>query len=606
MTLLLIALILAVGSVFLLYRRGPWYLLLMRALALAGLIALLLNPRIKGGAPSEPNVLVILDLSPSMREVIGWEDSVLAEIRKLPGKKEILGVSGRLIPNPGIPLSVDSSDYTDLSLALARGADAYILLSDGLHNAPSQVSPQAPVLALIPPKARKFNLSAVSLTAPRTINMGQEFPATASYAVRGGDWRGRCLLTLSGETVKDTPVALKEGRGSLTFRLKAKKPGHARIEIRFVPDTNEGIISDNSRARTITVEEGGFRVAIIAEGPWPDVGAIRRAAEGVPGIGVSSFVRLAQGRWTEMRGDTVADCPGPPKEADAFVLIGTKKLLGAYSAGKPSLIIMLGDNWGIPGSSEYRGGGIYLSSAAGSPVPDSLLKGLSPLTHFWKVPVSQANEVILSAGSWPVVFRRERNLYIACPELWAQNTESGGELYRIIVSDFINRALSERMRFSVWADDAFAGQPVFVNAEARLADGSPAEGIWPRIDGQPMGQIGPGVFQAGPMDIGPGDHSFRVDFYRGGEIVATRRVGVSVAPLPAESYDWGVDTNFIRGLAESSGGFVGGSAEELRGFLEGMRTPSPPLKLLDIPWLILLPVSLLALEWGLRRWLGKV
>jgi hypothetical protein len=267
---------------------------------------------------------------------------------------------------------------------------------------------------------------------------------------------------------------------------------------------------------------------------------------------------------------------------------------------------MLGDNWGIPGSSEYRGGGIYLSSAAGSPVPDSLLKGLSPLTHFWKVPVSQANEVILSAGSWPVVFRRERNLYIACPELWAQNTESGGELYRIIVSDFINRALSERMRFSVWADDAFAGQPVFVNAEARLADGSPAEGIWPRIDGQPMGQIGPGVFQAGPMDIGPGDHSFRVDFYRGGEIVATRRVGVSVAPLPAESYDWGVDTNFIRGLAESSGGFVGGSAEELRGFLEGMRTPSPPLKLLDIPWLILLPVSLLALEWGLRRWLGKV
>ena len=606
MTLLLIALILAAGSSFLLYRRGPWYLLLVRALALAGLIAFLVNPRIRGGVPLEPNVLVILDLSPSMREAIAWEDSLLAEIKNLPGKKEIVGISGRLIPDPGLPLSVDSSDYTDLSLALSRAADAHILLSDGLHNAPSQASPQAPVLALIPPKARKFNLSAVSLNAPRTINIGQEFPVTAIYALRGGDWRGRCLVTLSGETVKDTPLLLREGRGSLTLSLTAKKPGQARIGMRFLPDTEEDILSDNFRARTISVEEGGFRIVLIAERPWPDVGAIRRVAEGVPGISLRSFVRLASGRWAEMRGDTVADCPGPQKDADAFVLIGSRKELGAYGAGKPSLIFMIGDNWGIPGASEYRGGGIYLSSAAGSPVPDSLLKGLPPVTHFWKVPASQASEVILTAGPWPVVFRRENNLYVACPELWSQNTASGGELYRIIASDFISRAISGRMRLSAWAEDAFSGQPVFVNAEARLADGSPAEGIWPRIGGQPMRQIGPGIFQAGPMELGPGDHSLQVDFYRRGEIVATRTVGVSVAPWPAESYDWGVDTNFLRGLAEESGGFIARSPEEMRGFLESLRNPSPPLKLLDIPWLIFLPVLLLGLEWSIRRWLGKV
>ncbi|MGB9589498.1 MAG: hypothetical protein ACPL68_01280, partial [Candidatus Hydrothermia bacterium] len=85
MTLLLIALVLATGSSFLLYRRGPWYLLMIRALALAALVALLVNPRIKGGVPLEPKVLVILDLSPSMGEVVAWEDSTLGKIRSLPG-----------------------------------------------------------------------------------------------------------------------------------------------------------------------------------------------------------------------------------------------------------------------------------------------------------------------------------------------------------------------------------------------------------------------------------------------------------------------------------------------------------------------------------------
>ncbi len=212
----------------------------------------------------------------------------------------------------------------------------------------------------------------------------------------------------------------------------------------------------------------------------------------------------------------------------------------------------------------------------------------------------------MTACSWPVVFTREGNTYVACPELWSQNTASGGELYRIIVSDFISRALSGRMNLTAWADDALSGQPVFVNAEARLADGSPAEGIWPRISDQPMRQVGPGVFQAGPMELGPGDHSFRVDFYRGGELVATRTVGVSVAPWPAEAYDWGVDTSFLRSIAEGSGGFLARSTEEMRGFLEGLRVPSPPVRLLDLPWLIILPVLLLGTEWGIRRWLGEV
>lgn len=607
MTLLLVALVLATGSSFLLYRRGPWYLLLIRAMALALLVAFLANLRIKGGISQEPKVLVVLDLSPSMRETIAWEDSLLEEIIALPGKKEIVGVSGKLIQKPALPLSIDSSDYTDLSLALSKAADVCILISDGLHNAPSGVSSQAPVLALVPPKSRRFNMSVVSLDAPRATNIGQEFPVTVSYTIRGGDWRGRCLVSLAGEMVKDTPVLLREGRGFLRFSLLAKRPGQSRIGIRFVPETNEESTEDNSRARTIAVEEGGFSLVIIAEKPWPDVGATRRAAEGVPGIAVSSFVRLAGGKWAEMKGDSVLDCPGPPRDADAFVLIGSKKELGSYRGKKPCLVFMVGDNWGIPSASEYRGRGIYLGSAAGSPVPDSLLNGLPPLTRFWKIPAGQATEVMLSAGSWPVVFRREGDVYVACPELWAQNTASGGELYRIIASDFINRVLSDRMSLRAWAGDVFSGQPVFVNAEARLADGSPAEGIWPRIGSQPMRLIGPGVFQAGPIELGPGDHSLRVDFYRGGELVGAKTAWVSVAPWPAEAYDWGVDTNFLRGLAEGSGGFIANSSlKEFKGFLEGLRSPSPPLRMLDIPWLLFLPVLLLGVEWGLRRWLGKV
>ncbi|MGC8894502.1 MAG: hypothetical protein ACP5QG_06610 [candidate division WOR-3 bacterium] len=606
MTLLLIALVLATGSSFLLYRRGPWYLLMIRALALAALVALLVNPRIKGGVPLEPKVLVILDLSPSMGEVVAWEDSTLGKIRSLPGKKDIVGVSDRLINDPALPLSVDSSDCTDLSLALSRGADAFILLSDGLHNAPSEVYPLAPVLTIIPPKSRRFNISLLDLELPRTISVGQEFPLTASYALRGGDWRGRCLISLAGETVKDTSLLLREGQGFLRFNLVAKNPGQTRLVMRLIPDMSEDATEDNSRSRTINIEEGGFGLAIIAEGPWPDVGAVRRAAEGVPGIVVRTFARLASGRWTEMKGDSVVDCPGPQRNADAFVLIGSRKELGNYRAGKPCLIFMVGDNWGIPGASEYRGGGVYLGSAAGSPVPDSILKPLPPITRFWKIPASQAQEILLLAGSWPVVFRREGDVYVACPELWAQNTASGGELYRIIVSDFISRALSGKMSLFAWAKDAFSGQPVFINAEARLADGSPAGDVWPRVAGQPMRQIGPGVFQAGPLELEPGDHSFRVDFYRGNDLAGTKTVSVSVAPWPAEAYDWGVDTGFLRGLAEGSGGFLARSPEELRGFLEGLRSPSPPLKLLDIPWLILLPVLLLVAEWGLRRWLGKV
>ncbi|MEO0179857.1 MAG: hypothetical protein ABIM74_04310 [candidate division WOR-3 bacterium] len=606
MTLLLLSLILGIGSSFILYRRGPWYLLLMRALAFAMLIALLINPRLGAGKAEYPHLLVVLDLSPSMGEAMAWEDSLLGEIRSLPGEKSLLGVSGRLIRDPKTPLSVDSSDYTDLSLPFSLGADAYILLSDGLHNATSEPEPKAPVLALLPPKRRAFNLSVLGLEAPRHVNLGQEFPLTVRFALRGGDWRGRLRVSVNGELVKDSALSLSEGSGFIGLMLSVRKPGLARIRASFSPDVQGDPPDDNARTRSIAVEKGGFEVFLIADGPWPDVGAVRRALEGVPGISLRSFVRVAGGRWAELVGDSVRDSGGPEGDADALVLIGSRRELGRYLGKSPCLVFMSSDPWGIPGASEYAGDGIYLSPAPGSPIPDSVLRGIPPLTRFWRVPTNQAQEVMLSAGAWPIVFRREGVLYVASPALWAQNNASGGELYRLILSDFVSKALSEGLALSAWAEDLHYGQPGFVNAEARLADGSPAEDIWPRIGREPMRKIGPGVFQSGPLALEPGDHSLRVDFYRGGEVVGSKTVGFSVSPWPAEAYDWGVDTNFLRGLSEGSGGFIARSPEDIRRFIEGMRTQSPPLRFLDLPWLLILPVLLLGAEWGIRRWLGRV
>ncbi len=593
MILILVGFGVALVILALLWRKTPWFLFGMRAGVLLVVLLLLINPGCSIRSSQKPKIVVVADVSPSMAQVVQWEDSVVRSLEN----SEILQVSEAARAGV-LPLKIDTgARFTDLSTAFSRAPDAYVLISDGLHNSGLSVQPDAPVFVLMPPKTRRDNLSLVSVDCPWFAEPGRQMPVEIHMRLTGKSWRGRCKVVWGGKTVVDTGLSLEPPDAHLRFSVEAGEPGRRYLSVKLIPDSGvKDDPVDNAFSRSVQVKEGGIRLWVMAGRPHPVVGAIRQACENVPGLKVVSYVKTMAG-WIRLAGDTVKRVNSPPKpDGPVIFATGSSKQLARYQNSWPKMVFLDADPWKVPGARKNPAASAPLSNAPGREmVPDSLLKRAPPVKGFWQVPASSATRVILNIGPFPGAFFRGNDMFVATPDLRAQNIATDQLLFNGLLSEFLNAVNRKNLKTAAWYDPATNR----VMASVQKPDGSPYQGVWPRLNRKPMNRLAPGLF-AGP---GPTDTQAIVSFYRGDTMVASKRLHIEPSPVPAEAFDYGVDTAFLSRLASGSGGSIVPDTDSLMKLIAPVERRSK-VKLSQMWILFALVVGLALGEWGMRRWRG--
>jgi len=284
--------------------------LLVRALALAALVALLLEPEVNERERVEGKLLVLADVSPSVG------DAGLARERAYLGAAEgpFDVVPFGATPLPGKPLDPDPRPATDIARAL-RLADArtdgpcrVVLLSDGRATRPG--AEQAALML----RARGKDLFALAvpeeggpggpelrvgaIEAPPRGERATPFALRARVHASAA-CRATASLYVNGELARTLEADLSAGAGEVVFDGVALEAGHHEVQVLLAGDRSPG---DNLAGVAIEVP-GIPRVLVLAASRRPSL--VAKALE-------------TQGLFVEVRGAADAQ---DLKGFDAIVIL---------------------------------------------------------------------------------------------------------------------------------------------------------------------------------------------------------------------------------------------------------------------------------------------
>ena len=347
----LLAIVVGLGMAHWQYARaqavvtGPIRYLLtgLRGLAIATALYLLLVPliRLERTVEIPPEVLIYVDNSASVRVTAAGRDSALQESIEavetlfstvdIPRKAFLFG--GQVTAQAAYPDSVFIASETRMDAVMehavrhSRAGDvrAVVIAGDGRYT--SGRSPvglarelSLPVYTLVlgdtlqEPDAR-----VVDLAASRFAYVGGTIQVDAALDVRG--MQGQTIpvsLAFNGTPVADSLVQIDGPivRLPLSFRIDAANVGRAQLDLVIEPDTLDSQVANNAAQTTIDILDRRRRVLLVAGGPTPDAGFVRRVLELNPDLAVETRIQRDARRFYE---GPLSDVTG---NFDAAIVIG--------------------------------------------------------------------------------------------------------------------------------------------------------------------------------------------------------------------------------------------------------------------------------------------
>ena len=212
-------------------RRAP--LIVLRALALAVVIALLLDAPLGAARPISP--FVALDASASWtrgNDTAAWQ-AALRQVRTLPRDSLFLfGDSARVAEMPDRPRDLGSRARPAIERALAAGRPLTII-TDGELDDPAELPalPTGSRIEVIPHTASN-DVALIALDAPRAAVSGDtvEIRATVRAADSAPD-NARLAFALNGRTLASVPIGPLPSRGERTLaaRVPLASPDGAHL-----------------------------------------------------------------------------------------------------------------------------------------------------------------------------------------------------------------------------------------------------------------------------------------------------------------------------------------------------------------------------------------
>lgn len=274
-------------------RKVAVVLATLRFVTVSVLALLLLGPVVKRKVNSRerPLVVVTRDVSGSIAEA---ERGIPDGVTDLEKKYEVVYDSfGAGSTDIAAALSTISDRYA------GRNIGAVVLISDGIHNQGS--TPEAAAKGLAVPvytialgdTTAQRDAYVATVRCNRTAYAGSRLPIEVT--VRSSQLGGRrAMLTLShnGKALASQPVSYDDNAFAQTFTLPLvlEKAGLQSYTLSLTPVEGELTADNNRRTITIEVLEGRRKVAIVAPAAHPDLGALKQSIESNPNYQVQVAV----------------------------------------------------------------------------------------------------------------------------------------------------------------------------------------------------------------------------------------------------------------------------------------------------------------------------
>lgn len=265
----------------------------VRFVTVSVLAFLLLGPVVKRKVNRHERPLVVVT-----RDVSG---SISAAERSMPEGLEALEKQYDVVYDSfGAGSTNIAAALTDIADRYAgRNLGAVVLVSDGIHN--QGPNPEAAATALSTPiytialgdTTPKRDAWVANVRCNRTAYAGSQLPMEVT--VRASQLQGhRATLSVSqgGRTLATQPVTYETGTfaQTLPFSISLDKAGLQTFSLTLSASPGEVTTDNNSRTVTVEVLEGRRRVAVVAPAAHPDLGALKQSIEANPNYQVQLAV----------------------------------------------------------------------------------------------------------------------------------------------------------------------------------------------------------------------------------------------------------------------------------------------------------------------------
>jgi len=310
--LIIVTTLVALGGALVLYlaveRSGPAGvpLALLRALAWAGVAALLVDPGCRGKPPA-PTVL--LDASLSMSDASGdarWRAAVdTARHLAAGGPVVLFGATPASWRAGARPVAASSRLLPALREALSRGGPIVVVTDGEVDDAaalPSDAMRAARVVVLPRPAASDAGVAGVDL--PVVLVAGDTVAALVAVASTGATSADSATVELRelGRTVGRTRVALGGGATRASVRFVPSRATADRslrhFEARLTGWPRDADPRDDA-LRTAAAVTREAAVVLLSESPDYDFRALAHTLRSADATPVRSFVRVTDGPWLD-------------------------------------------------------------------------------------------------------------------------------------------------------------------------------------------------------------------------------------------------------------------------------------------------------------------
>ncbi|WP_157494061.1 VWA domain-containing protein [Fulvivirga imtechensis] len=320
---------------FLLYRKsGPWgprvnkLLFVLRAIAVAGIAALLVSPILRQirNYTEDPTLVFAVDNSRSVAEVVDsialkqFNDKLRGLAADLQGEYNIEYRDFTSEPQNSVPGRIDygaqSSNIHGLLNDVQRDYEGrnlggVVLISDGIYNegmSPTFSDHHFRIHAVgIGDTVPKSDLSIVSLLYNKISYEGNRFPLVAQLTHVG--FAGETVnvsVVSDGNTIARQLLQLGADNqvSDVKFLIEANKNGYQRYQVLLERKQGEFTYTNNVQQAYVEVIEGKQQIALIAPAPHPDIKAIRSAIESNANYSIDQYILSMDNDLGKLSGST--------------------------------------------------------------------------------------------------------------------------------------------------------------------------------------------------------------------------------------------------------------------------------------------------------------
>ena len=224
-----------------------------------------------------------LELKSLLADVISYKDDL---------EKEGFNVEIRSLENQdNISFNGESTNLTGMLYEIqsdyeGRNLSGVLLVSDGIYN--QGLSPVYKEFAFpintwaVGDTIPKSDVSLHSLLFNKLAYQGNKFPIVAQIGHQGFDGYEVIVRVMqSGKSLGEQKIVLssKDQLQEVKFLIDASTSGYQRYTVEVLPVEGEFTYSNNRRSAFVEIVEGKETIAMIAGSPHPDIKAIKSAIE---------------------------------------------------------------------------------------------------------------------------------------------------------------------------------------------------------------------------------------------------------------------------------------------------------------------------------------